>query len=152
MTTTEGVLETITDWATGLMESMGGPGAGLAIAMENLFPPIPSEVILPLAGFTAAKGDMNLFSAIVWTTAGSVAGAIALYYIGMVLGRERIVKLAVKLPLVKVSDIEKTEAWFAKHGGKAVFFGRFVPIFRSFISIPAGLERMAMPRFLLYTA
>lgn len=151
MTTTQGILGEITDWATSLMETMGGPGAGLAIAMENLFPPIPSEVILPLAGFTAAKGDMNLVSAIAWTTAGSVVGAIALYYIGMVLGRDRIVRLAVRLPLIKLSDVEKTEAWFNKHGGKAVFFGRFIPIFRSFISIPAGLERMAMPKFLLYT-
>lgn len=152
MTTTEGVLGQITDWATSLMETMGGPGAGLAIALENLFPPIPSEVILPLAGFTAGQGKMNLYSAIIWTTIGSLVGAVALYYVGMLAGRDRIVRLAVKLPLIKLSDIEKTEAWFGKHGGKAVFFGRFIPIFRSFISIPAGLERMAMPKFLLYTA
>jgi membrane protein DedA with SNARE-associated domain len=152
MTSTASVLDNITDWAIGLMESMGGPGAGLAIAMENLFPPIPSEVILPLAGLAAGQGRMSLFGAIAWTTAGSLVGAVALYYIGMVLGRDRIVAIATKLPLVKVADIEKTEAWFNKHGGRAVFFGRFIPIFRSFISIPAGLERMPLLKFLLYTA
>ncbi|CAM3136345.1 DedA family protein [Stackebrandtia soli] len=151
MTSTDGVLAGITDWAVGLMETMGAPGAGLAIALENLFPPLPSEVILPLAGFTASRGNMSLFDAILWTTAGSVAGAIALYYVGFVFGRERIIAIATKLPLVKVSDIEKTEAWFAKHGVKAVFFGRMIPIFRSLISIPAGLERMKLPVFLLFT-
>lgn len=153
MTSTDGgLLVGITDWAIGLMETMGGPGAGLAIAMENLFPPIPSEVILPLAGLAAGQGKLNLFAAIAWTTAGSVAGALILYYIGMLLGRDRLVAIVAKLPLIKVSDIEKTEAWFAKHGAKAVFFGRFVPVFRSFISVPAGLERMRLSVFLLYTA
>ncbi|HIW61582.1 MAG TPA: DedA family protein [Candidatus Stackebrandtia excrementipullorum] len=152
MSTTEGgVLSNITDWAVGLMETMGGPGAGLAIALENLFPPLPSEVILPLAGFTASQGKMNLVEALVWTTAGSVVGALLLYYIGVAFGRERIIAIAGKLPLVKVSDIEKTEAWFAKHGVKAVFFGRMIPIFRSLISIPAGVEKMKLPVFLLFT-
>nr|WP_051065497.1 DedA family protein [Nocardiopsis potens] len=130
------------------METLGGPGAGLAIALENLFPPIPSEVILPLAGFTASQGDLNLVEAIVWTTIGSVVGALALYGIGAALGRERFRALAAKVPLVKISDIDKTEEWFAKHGTKAVFFGRMIPIFRSFISIPAGIERMSVPVFL----
>ncbi|BCB77692.1 hypothetical protein GCM10022251_64080 [Phytohabitans flavus] len=136
---------------TDLVERLGGPGAGLAVALENLFPPIPSEVILPLAGFTASQGEMSLFGAIAWTTLGSVVGALALYYIGVALGRDRIRAIAAKLPLVKVSDIDRTEAWFARHGGKAVFFGRMIPIFRSLISIPAGVERMAVGRFLLYT-
>ena len=152
MASLSSVLEEITDWAVGLMETMGGPGAALAIAMENLFPPIPSEVILPLAGLAAGQGKLSLFGAIAWTTLGSVVGAMALYYIGMALGRDRLIVIADKLPLVKVSDIEKTEAWFNKHGGRAVFFGRFIPIFRSFISIPAGLERMHMAKFLFYTA
>ncbi|EGX57822.1 hypothetical protein SZN_20781 [Streptomyces zinciresistens K42] len=134
------------------MEKLGGPGAGLAIALENLFPPLPSEVILPLAGFTASQGRMDVVSAVAWTTAGSVVGAVVLYWLGALLGRDRLVAVAARLPLVKVSDIERTEAWFVRHGTKAVFFGRFVPIFRSLISIPAGVERMRLPVFLALTA
>ncbi|HEY1178976.1 MAG TPA: DedA family protein [Phytomonospora sp.] len=133
------------------MESLGGPGAGLAIALENLFPPLPSEVILPLAGFTASRGDMTLAEAIFWTTLGSLVGAVALYLIGAALGRDRMRAIAAKLPLVKVADVDRTEAWFERHGRKAVFFGRMIPIFRSLISIPAGISRMSMPAFLLYT-
>lgn len=129
-------------WAVNLMETLGGPGAGLAIAAENLFPPIPSEVILPLAGFTASRGSFTLFDAIFWTTMGSVVGAFALYLIGALLGRDRFRVIWGWLPLVKMSDLDKTEAWFARHGKKTVFFGRFIPIFRSLISIPAGIERM----------
>ncbi|MHC8561587.1 DedA family protein [Streptomyces albidoflavus] len=135
-------------WITGLMESLGAPGAGIAIALENLFPPIPSEVILPLAGFTAATGQMNLVAVLIWTTVGSVVGALALYWVGALLGRDRTVAIAAKIPLLKVADIEKTEAWFNKHGTKAVFFGRMLPIFRSLISVPAGIERMPLPVFL----
>ncbi|MEU4537397.1 DedA family protein [Streptosporangium sp. NPDC023825] len=141
----------IAGWAINLMETLGAPGAGLAIALENLFPPLPSEVILPLAGFTASKGDMGLFDAVLWTTIGSVVGALALYAVGALLGRERVVFIASKLPLVSVSDIEKTEAWFARHGRKTVFFGRMIPIFRSLISIPAGVERMPILVFTLLT-
>ncbi|MFR9726661.1 DedA family protein [Streptomyces sp. MS19] len=141
----------ITGWATSLMESLGAPGAGAAIALENLFPPLPSEVILPLAGFTASQGDMNLIAALVWTTIGSVVGAWALYGVGALFGRERLIAVAGRLPLVKVEDIEKTERWFAKHGTKAIFFGRMIPIFRSLISIPAGVERMPQTTFLLLT-
>ncbi|MDT0265686.1 DedA family protein [Streptomyces sp. DSM 44915] len=133
------------------MEAMGAPGAGLAIALENLFPPLPSEIILPLAGFTASRGEMNLWAALVWTTIGSVVGAVALYWVGQLLGRDRLLAIAAKLPLVKVADIEKTEAWFLRHGNKAVFFGRMIPIFRSLISIPAGVERMPLRTFLLLT-
>lgn len=141
----------IEDWATGLMESLGAVGAGIAIALENLFPPLPSEVILPLAGFTAYKGGMNLVAAIVWTTVGSLVGALALYALGAWLGRERTIALASRIPLLKISDIEKTERWFARHGTKAVFFGRMIPIFRSLISVPAGVERMRPGIFLLLT-
>jgi membrane protein DedA with SNARE-associated domain len=141
----------VAGWAIRIMETLGAPGAGVAVALENLFPPIPSEVILPLAGFTASQGDMSLAAAIVWTTVGSVVGALVLYWIGALIGRDRTRALAARLPLVKVSDIDRTEAWFARHGRKAVFFGRMVPLFRSFISIPAGIERMPMATFLLYT-
>lgn len=142
----------VAGWAAGLMEKLGGPGAGLAIALENLFPPLPSEVILPLAGFTASQGRMDVVAAISWTTAGSVVGALALYLLGALLGRDRLVAVAARLPLVKAADVQRTEAWFVRHGAKAVFFGRFVPVFRSLISIPAGVERMRLPLFLTLTA
>ncbi|MEE1799685.1 DedA family protein [Streptomyces sp. JV176] len=141
----------IAGWAADLVDTMGGPGAGLAIALENLFPPLPSEVILPLTGFAAGQGVISLFSALFWTTLGSVVGAAVLYWIGVLFGRERMYAIWARLPLVKSSDLERTEKWFAKHGTKAVFFGRMVPIFRSLISVPAGLERMPMPIFLLLT-
>jgi len=134
-----------------LVERLGGPGAGLAVALENLFPPIPSEVILPLAGFVAGQGRMSVVSAIFWTTLGSLLGALALYYIGAVFGRERMRAIAARLPLVKLSDVDKTEEWFLRHGVKAVFFGRMIPIFRSMISIPAGVERMPVWTFVVYT-
>lgn len=138
----------VQQWVTSLMDTLGAPGAGLAIALENLFPPLPSEVILPLAGFAAGAGKMGLLAAVLWTTAGSVVGALALYGLGAWLGRERTIALASKVPLVKASDIEKSEDWFARHGTKAVFFGRMVPVFRSLISVPAGVERMPLPVFL----
>ncbi|MFD7664798.1 DedA family protein [Streptomyces sp. NPDC059788] len=140
-----------TNWITGLMDTLGAPGAGLAIAAENLFPPLPSELILPLAGFAAGQGRMTVFSALAWTTLGSVLGALALYGVGALLGRARMLAIAARLPLVNVSDVERTECWFQRHGNKAVFFGRMVPIFRSLISIPAGIERMSIPAFLLLT-
>ncbi|MGA5164807.1 MULTISPECIES: DedA family protein [Streptomyces] len=135
-------------WINSLMDTLGAPGAGLAIALENLFPPLPSEVILPMAGFASATGRIGLIAALLWTTAGSVIGALALYGVGALLGRDRTIAVASKLPLVKVSDIERTEAWFSRHGTKAVFFGRMIPIFRSLISVPAGVERMPLPVFL----
>ncbi|MEV4180593.1 DedA family protein [Streptosporangium canum] len=141
----------MTDWLIELMEILGAPGAGIAIALENLFPPLPSEVILPLAGFTASQGEMDLLGVLLWTTAGSVIGALALYWVGALLGRERTLALAAWIPLLKVSDIAKTEAWFLKHGRKTVFFGRMIPIFRSLISVPAGVERMPLGAFTLLT-
>ncbi|MFG3142363.1 DedA family protein [Streptomyces sp. NPDC048211] len=142
----------IAGWAADLVDTMGGPGAGLAIALENLFPPLPSEVILPLTGFAAGRGVISLASALFWTTLGSVAGAAALYWIGMLFGRDRMHALWARLPLVRSSDLERTEAWFGRHGTKAVLLGRMVPVFRSLISVPAGLERMPLPVFLGLTA
>ncbi|WP_328365083.1 DedA family protein [Streptomyces sp. NBC_00445] len=141
----------IAGWAADLVETLGGPGAGLAIALENLFPPLPSEVILPLTGFAAGQGAMSLASALFWTTLGSVVGAVVLYWIGMLFGRERMHAIWAKLPLVKASDLERTERWFVKHGTKAVFLGRMVPIFRSLVSVPAGVERMLLPVFVMLT-
>ena len=134
----------VAGWAVGIMETLGGPGAGLVVALENLFPPIPSEIILPLAGFTAAQGSL-------WTTAGSVVGALVLYELGRVVGRDRVKHLAGRLPLVNENDIDVAERWFVRHGPKAVFFGRMLPIIRSAISVPAGVERMPLLQFLAYT-
>lgn len=138
----------VADWAVNVMETIGAPGAGLAIALENLFPPLPSEVILPLAGFTASQGNFSIIEALIWTTLGSVVGAWALYGLGAWLGRNRMRALVSKVPLVDLEDVDKVEAWFNRHGYKAVFFGRMIPIFRSLISIPAGIERMPIWKFL----
>lgn len=142
----------ISDWALEVMDRLGGFGAALLIALENIFPPIPSELILPLAGYSASQGELNFFAAILWTTSGSVVGALILYSLGAVFGRERIRHWANKIPLIKISDIDKAERWFLKHETKAVFFGRMIPIVRSMISIPAGVERMSIPVFIVYTA
>ena len=130
------------------MEKLGAPGAGLLIALENIFPPLPSEVILPLAGFTASRGDFHLWEALLWTTLGSVVGAMVLYAMGAALGLQRTIAIAERIPLIQTSDIDKTVSWFHKHGTKAVLFGRMLPIFRSLISIPAGIERMPILTFL----
>ncbi|MEU3266813.1 MULTISPECIES: DedA family protein [Streptomyces] len=147
----EGPQGGIAGWATGLVETFGGPGAGFAIALENLFPPLPSEIILPLTGFAVAQGVLSLASALFWTTLGSVVGAVALYGLGAVFGRERMHALWAKLPLVKASDLVRTEEWFARHGTKAVLLSRMVPVFRSLISVPAGVERMPLPVFVALT-
>ncbi|MCC9053728.1 DedA family protein [Microbacterium sp. F2E] len=152
MTTPDGSwLTALVDGVVGLMDLIGAPGAGVAIALENLFPPLPSEVILPMAGLAAARGSFTLFEALFWTTAGSVVGAFALYGIGAVLGLDRLRALVKRLPLLHVDDVDRTVAWFGRHGGKAVFFGRMLPIFRSLISIPAGVVRMPLWRFGLLT-
>jgi membrane protein DedA with SNARE-associated domain len=144
-------LSSLVDWMVGLMDVIGPYGAGVAIAAENLFPPLPSEAILPMAGLAAHRGAFALWEAILWTTVGSLVGALLLYGIGAWFGLKRLRWIADKLPLVYVEDVDRTVAWFHKHGGKAVFFGRFIPIFRSLISIPAGVVRMPLWRFGLLT-
>lgn len=146
------LLEPIVQAVVSLVGALGAPGVGIAVAAENLFPPIPSEVILPSAGFAAASGSMGLVSAIVWATIGSVVGALALYVLGAWFGRARFYSLASKIPFVKEADIERAEAWFVRRGPLAVLLGRVVPVVRSLISIPAGIERMKLLPFTLYTA
>ena len=138
-------------WAVTLMETLGPLGVGFLVFLDNIFPPIPSELVLPLAGFTASQGSMNIVVAIIFATVGSVVGAVVLWAVGKWIGLERIARIAVKMPLVDVDDVHKTVAWFDKHGDKAVFFGRMVPIFRSLISIPAGMRDMSIIKFLLLT-
>lgn len=147
-TTTTEDLDGIAGYAVDIMEKLGAPGAGLLIALENLFPPLPSEVVLPLAGFTASQGGFSLYAALAWTTIGSVVGAVALYFVGYWFGLARIRAIADWLPLIEPEDVDKTVAWFDKHGYKAVFFGRMLPIFRSLISIPAGVNKMPFWEFL----
>ncbi|MEV6237907.1 DedA family protein [Lentzea sp. NPDC051838] len=141
----------LAEWAVDLMESLGGVGAAVVVGLDNLFPPIPSELVLPLAGFSASRGVFTLPEALFWTTFGSVAGAVIVYLAGVLLGRSRTRRLVARIPLVRVTDFDRTEAWFTRHGTKAVFFGRMVPLFRSFISLPAGVERMNFPKFLALT-
>jgi membrane protein DedA with SNARE-associated domain len=134
------------------MDGLGALGVGLAILLETVIPPIPSEVVLPVAGFLAQTGRMNVVAVFLAATLGSLAGAALLYQLGRWLGPERSRTALGRLPLVDVEDVEKTFAWFARHGRAAVLVGRLVPVVRSFVSVPAGVVRMPWPQFLLYTA
>lgn len=129
-------------WAQELMASFGAPGAGIIVALENVFPPIPSEVILPLAGFAAGRGEFSVYAAIAWTTGGSVIGAIALYLIGMLAPEHRVRQALSKIPMVHLEDVRRAEGWFDRHGRWAVFLGRMVPGIRSLVSLPAGARHM----------
>lgn len=140
------------DWSVSLMDVIGPAGAGIAIGLENLFPPLPSEVVLPMAGLAASRGSFTLFEALAWTTAGSIVGAFLLYGLGAWLGVDRLRRIAARVPLLHPEDIDRTVGWFQRHGSVAVFFGRMIPIFRSLISIPAGVTRMPLWRFGLLTA
>ncbi|OFT74470.1 hypothetical protein HMPREF3104_10115 [Corynebacterium sp. HMSC30G07] len=144
-------MQSIIDWIVGLMEVLGAPGVGIAILLENLFPPIPSEVVLPLAGFTVAQGSLNLVNVFIWSVLGSVIGAYILYGVGAWLGLERLRKIADWMWLVRVSDVDKSMEFFHKHGKPSIFFGRLIPGIRSLISIPAGLDRMNLVMFGMWT-
>lgn len=144
----------IGSFVTDVIERLGPLGVLVLVALENLVPPIPSELILPLAGFLVGQGRMNFLWVVVAATAGSVLGALALYGLGRSLGRrgmERLAKRLDKIPLLEADDVYKAQGWFNRHGGEAVLIGRLVPGVRSFISIPAGIERMALWKFVLYT-
>ncbi|MDO5663286.1 MAG: DedA family protein, partial [Brachybacterium sp.] len=141
----------IVSWAVSTIESFGGPGVAFLIALESVFPPIPSEVILPLAGVAAAGEEHTYLGMLVWTVCGSLTGALILYGLGRALGPERLRRLVIRLPLVHVGDYDRTVAWMDRHGTKAVFFGRMVPGIRSLISIPAGIYQMVLWKFVLLT-
>jgi len=144
-------LHTVIDWIVSLMNTLGAPGVGIAIFLENIFPPVPSEVILPLAGFTASRGEINLLAAITWSTIGSVLGAFVLYWIGAAVGISRLRRIADWMWLTTPEDVDKALGFFDRHGSASVFFGRFIPGVRSLISIPAGVDRMPMLKFGLWT-
>lgn len=134
-----------------VVEALGPVGIGIAVAVENLFPPIPSEVVLPLGGFLAGRGAMAVGTVMLAATAGSVVGALALYALGATLGEERLRRVAVRLPLVEGADVDRASSWFHRHGAWSVLIGRLVPIVRSLVSIPAGAQRMPLSRFCAYT-
>lgn len=142
------------DWTAQVMQAFGYPGLILIVLLENLFPPIPSEIVLPFAGFMAAQGTLTIPGAVLAATTGSVIGAVALYWIGLWFGRDRIYALVRRygrILTISTADVQRTEEWFEKYGPFTVFFCRMVPVMRSLISIPAGLVNMKMPMFIFYT-
>ncbi|MPQ98934.1 DedA family protein [Modestobacter sp. I12A-02628] len=134
-----------------LVQTLGPVGVGMTIFIETVIPPIPSEVVLSAAGVLINQGEMSFVPVVLFATLGSVLGAAFLYAIGRALGPVRSRAFLDRLPLVETSDVERTFAWFERHGRAAVFFGRMVPIVRSFVSVPAGVVRMPWPQFLVYT-
>ena len=143
------------DWLAKLVEEAGYLGIALLMLCENVFPPIPSEIIMPVAGFAAAQGKLSLTGVIVAGTAGTLLGAIVWYRIGCAVGLKRLKSLAVRHGrwlTLSPDDLERAHAWFNRHGGVAVFVGRLIPAVRSLISVPAGIARMSATRFLIWTA
>ena len=138
-----------------MMNQFGYFGVFFLIALENIFPPIPSEVILLFGGFMTTYTKLNVIGVVIASTLGSLLGAIVLYYIGKILNKERLKKIIHgkigKVLRLKASDIDKADHWFDTKGNKTVFFCRFIPIVRSLISIPAGMSEMPMGKFLIYT-
>lgn len=142
----------ITSWLLDLVQALGPIGVGFAILLETVVPPIPSEAVLGLTGILISDDFSLLVPMIAAATIGSVVGAAVLYQIGRSLGPRRSHAFLDRLPLVKTEDVDRTFDWFVRHGRSAVFFGRMVPIVRSFVSVPAGVVKMPWPQFLAYTA
>ncbi|WP_239254460.1 DedA family protein [Listeria ilorinensis] len=141
-------------WITQIMTDFGYFGVFFLIMIENLFPPIPSELILTFGGFMTTVSPLNLVMVIIMATFGSVVGAILLYSISLYFGKERIkdfVRKYGRILRLKESDIDKAERSFLKYGGRTVFVCRMVPLVRSLISIPAGMTRMPFLKFLTLT-
>ncbi len=140
-----------------IMNKYGYIGILFLITIENIFPPIPSEVILTLGGFMTTQSgcNMSLFGVIIYSTIGSVIGAIILYYIGYILNKDRLIKIvrskAGKILCLKESDIRKSDKSFNSNGDLTVLYCRFIPIVRSLISIPAGMNKMKFSIFIIYT-
>lgn len=141
-------------WIVNTMDSLGYWGIGLLMFLENLFPPIPSELIMPLAGFTISQGKLEFAPVVFAGVFGTVVGALPWYYAGKILGEQRLKDLADRYGRwlnISSKDITKSTRWFDKHGGKAVFFGRLVPGIRTLISLPAGISNMPILPFLVYS-
>ncbi|MFI8742661.1 DedA family protein [Stutzerimonas zhaodongensis] len=137
-----------------IVSALGYVGVFLLMLLENIFPPIPSELIMPLAGFVAARGDLNFIAVILVGTAGSVVGALPWYYAGAKLGQKRMKHFAERWGhwlTLSPEDVDKASDWFDRHGKGAVFFGRLIPAVRTLISVPAGIAGMSMTKFLVYS-
>lgn len=147
-------MDKISAWILAMMDTLGLFGVTAFMFLENVFPPIPSEIIMPAAGFAASKGSMGLIAVIIAGTLGSVLGALPLYYLGTIFDEKRLLNLTHKYGkyvLVKPSDVTNAQNWFNKYGYWVIFFGRMIPAIRSLISIPAGMSRMPMLPFLALT-
>ena len=143
----------LTGWVVDVIDRIGEVGVGALIALENVFPPIPSEAILPFAGFSASEGKLNGVLAWVAATIGALVGAYVLYGVGAIIGYERLQHLASKrwFILFGEPDLARGERFFERHGTQIVLFGRFIPLVRSIVSVPAGWSRMPLGRFTLFT-
>jgi membrane protein DedA with SNARE-associated domain len=142
------------NWITSIIQTIGYPGITFVMLVENLFPPIPSELVMPFAGFLVAEGKFNLALTITAGTLGSVIGAVILYYIGMLAGESLVRPFFRRFGawfLLSEADLDKTLGAFTRHGELIVLGGRVIPIIRSLISLPAGMNRMPMGRFILFT-
>lgn len=142
-------LGTLGQWVIDFVDKVGMPGLWLLILGENILPVVPSEIVLPLAGLASSQGQMPLWLTILGTTIVSTLGALVVYELGRLFGHDRLIRWADKIPFLSAHEIERTTKWFHKHGEKAVFFGRMLPVFRVLISIPAGIERMHWWKFAL---
>ena len=143
------------DWAANVIDSIGLVGVAVLVALENIFPPIPSELILLLTGFNVSEGRFDVVSGIIAATIGSVVGAYFLYAVGRLLDDARMEKFLAtvgKFVGLKQADVHKGFTWFEKHGNKVVLFGRLIPVVRSVVSIPAGGDKMPLAKFTLLTA
>lgn len=142
------------NWITNIMEQFGYLGILLMMALENLFPPIPSEIVLPFGGFLTTYTNITVWGVVLAATIGSLLGAVILYWIGTLLDvdrLERIIKRWGRIARIKVEDVHKADAWFDKYGYWTVLIGRMVPVVRSLISIPAGMSNMRFGLFMLFT-
>jgi len=135
------------DWVRNTVSAGGYPALGGLILAENLFPPIPSELILPLAGFYVGQGEMTFILAVLAATLGSLAGALILYAVARFGGRALVLRFG-RILRIKPSDLDRADHWFDRHGAPIVLFGRLVPGARSLVSIPAGLSEMPVGKFI----
>jgi membrane protein YqaA with SNARE-associated domain len=134
-----------------VIDSMGALGVGLLVSLENIIPPIPSEVVLAMASYLAGAGRINVVLVVLAATAGSVLGALALYWLGATVSEDRLKRWLDHIPLVEREDLEKADRWFDRYGTWAVLLGRIVPVVRSLVSVPAGADRMPIGQFLALT-
>tara|TARA_R110002124_G_scaffold111313_3_gene265022 strand:- start:1882 stop:2487 length:606 start_codon:yes stop_codon:yes gene_type:complete len=142
------------DWITALLDSSGYFGVAALMFLENVFPPIPSEVVMPMAGFLVQQGHLNAFGVVLAGSLGSLAGAYAWYWAAIRIGDRRLrrfIRRYGRWLTLSESDLDKTISWFARYQNRAVFFGRMVPAVRTLVSVPAGFARMNRGAFLLFT-